>query len=77
MQTQTPSSKSESKLEYPIKTEKKPWPMSWVIIAILLYMLFQVSYLALKPIPHTVGFSYKYDRTLLKERQTKPKDLAP
>jgi hypothetical protein len=48
------------------KTEKKPWPMSWVIIAILLYMLFQVCYLAFKPVPKTVSMSYKYDRMLLK-----------
>ena len=27
---------------------KKPWPMSWVLIAILAYMLFQVVYILVK-----------------------------
>ena len=51
--------------------ERKPWPMSWVIIAILLYMLFQVSYLALAPQKEIRG-SIHYDRTQLKEQAQPP-----
>mgnify|MGYP000421471298 CR=1 FL=1 len=48
---------------------KKPLPMSWVVIAILLYMLFQVSYLAYKP-QQTISESRAYDRTLLTEKNS-------
>lgn len=27
---------------------KKPWPMSWVVIAILAYVLFQMTYILFK-----------------------------
>lgn len=65
------SPKDEAKMP-----EKKPWPMSWVIIAILLYLLFQVSYVALKPTPSTVGMSYKYDRAWLMLKQEGQKQRA-
>jgi len=45
----------------------KPIPMAWVVIAILLYLLFQLSTIALKPTPQTISASAKYDRTLLKK----------
>ena len=28
----------------PPPPERKPWPMKWVVLAILIYMLFQVAY---------------------------------
>lgn len=53
---------------------KKPMPMSWVIIAILAYLLFQVCYLAFKPLG-TVSMSYKYDRSLIKP-ESSPQSAA-
>lgn len=56
---------------------KKPLPFSWVIIAILLYLLLQVSYIALKPTPHTIGMSYRYDRSRINPQAEPPPPAAP
>ena len=35
--------KPASAAEAPVKKEPKPWPMSWVIIAVLVYAVIQTA----------------------------------
>ncbi len=39
-----PSNANRENSKAPAKKEPRNWPLSWVVIAILLYLLFQMAY---------------------------------